>query len=72
VVSLLAVTHQGPAQGGKAGDSKLPENESIKDAQTLQAALPIDHNPDTAESHAALLTNADAMPSFWNQAQFSL
>jgi hypothetical protein len=23
VVSLLAVTHQGPAQGGKAGDSKL-------------------------------------------------
>jgi hypothetical protein len=23
VVSLFAVTHQGPAQGGKAGDSKL-------------------------------------------------
>jgi hypothetical protein len=24
VVSLFAVTHQGPAQGGKAGGSKLP------------------------------------------------
>jgi hypothetical protein len=24
VVSLFAVTHQGPAQGGKAGGSELP------------------------------------------------
>jgi hypothetical protein len=24
-VSLFAVTHQGPAQGGKAGGSELPE-----------------------------------------------
>jgi hypothetical protein len=30
VASLFAVTHQGPAQGGKAGGSKLPGTEYSK------------------------------------------
>jgi hypothetical protein len=30
VVSLFAVTHQGPAQGGKAGDSELPTGNLTK------------------------------------------
>ena len=38
VVSLLAVTHQGPAQGGKAGGSKLPGTEFSKVENALQAA----------------------------------
>jgi hypothetical protein len=36
VVSLFAVTHQGPAQGGKAGGSKLPGVEYNKIEIALQ------------------------------------
>ena len=37
VVSLFAVTHQGPAQGGKAGGSKLPGSKCNKFVTMLQA-----------------------------------
>jgi hypothetical protein len=36
VVSLFAVTHQGPAQGGKAGGSKLPGDKYSKEKETSQ------------------------------------
>jgi hypothetical protein len=36
VVSLFAVTHQGPAQGGKAGDSKLSGVEYSKAESLVQ------------------------------------
>jgi hypothetical protein len=39
VVSLFAVTHQGPAQGGKAGGSKLPGAESNKLCPQTQVFL---------------------------------
>jgi hypothetical protein len=36
VASLFAVTHQGPAQGGKAGDSKLSGREYNNTFKYLQ------------------------------------
>jgi 3-deoxy-D-manno-octulosonic acid (KDO) 8-phosphate synthase len=40
VVSLFAVTHQGPAQGGKAGGSKLPDKEFNKELNQMQEFQP--------------------------------
>jgi hypothetical protein len=38
VVSLFAVTHQGPAQGGKAGSSELPGWNLTKNVMHFNAA----------------------------------
>ena len=38
VVSLFAVTHQGPAQGGKAGSSELPGGNLTKNVLDFNAA----------------------------------
>jgi hypothetical protein len=43
VVSLFAVTHQGPAQGGKAGDSKLSGDKFTKNRQGLQVNFSNNH-----------------------------
>jgi hypothetical protein len=76
VVSLFAVTHQGPAQGGKAGGSKLPEVKSNKLSPKTQANLSntltcASGISNKLRSKAALHKNQHPPNSINFQAQFS-